>query len=83
MKIDEVKENEYNYILDLSELDKEREKLKGACKVRIFIDEKVLIVQKVYSATKWATNGKEFSLIEIRRASSHQFIPGNSKLFFK
>lgn len=56
-------------------VNEEREKLKGACRVTLFIDE------KVYLPTKWAMNGKEFRLIEIRRTSSHrwghQFIPEN------
>lgn len=60
-------------VLDLATLNKEREKLKGAKKMIIYIEE------EVYLQTKWAINGEAFSLIEIRRVSSHEwghhFIP--------
>lgn len=75
LKIDEVAENDGNLILDLATLNEKRKQLNGARKVTIFIDE------KVYLATKWAMNAKEFNLIEIRRGSAHewghQFIPEN------
>lgn len=67
LKIDDVNENDGNNILNLLELNEERKKLQNACKVIIYISE------KIYLPTKWAIGGKEFSLIEIRRASSHQW----------
>lgn len=54
-------------ILNLSNLNDEREKLHGASKVTIYVNE------EVYLATKWAMNGTDFNLIEIRRASSDEW----------
>lgn len=60
-------------ILDLAVLNKERECLKGAERLTIYLPE------EIYLATKWAMNGVTFSLIDIRRESSHEwghhFIP--------
>lgn len=60
-------------ILDVAALNKEREKLNGAKRMVIHIEE------EIYLPTKWSLNGKEYSLIEIRRVSAdewgHQFIP--------
>lgn len=75
IKIDEVRDNEYNCnqdVLDIAALNEERKQLEGARKVTIFIDE------RVYLATKWAINGMEFDLIELRRTSSHELGAINS-----
>lgn len=66
-------DDDQTIILDVAALNKEREKLNGAEKMIIYVDD------EVYVETKWALNGTEYSLIEIRRVSSHEwghlFIP--------
>lgn len=54
-------------ILNLSALNKERKNLEAAKRLTIYIPE------KIYLETKWAMNGATFSLIEIRRDSSHEW----------
>ncbi|XP_031634390.1 uncharacterized protein LOC116347800 [Contarinia nasturtii] len=57
-----------NYkILDLIALNKEREKLVGAHKITIYVDE------DVYLATKWAMKQTDFSLIRMKRETSYDW----------
>ncbi|XP_031638892.1 uncharacterized protein LOC116351007 [Contarinia nasturtii] len=66
MKIDFVCDRAtFNCVLDVASMHKEREKLMGARKVVIFIDEHVFL------ATKWSTGKTEFGLIEIERGYKH------------
>ena len=55
-------------VLDVRALNRERNKLLGAQKVTIYVDE------EAYLATKWASKGTTFDLIEIRRRSSNDII---------
>lgn len=63
--------DDHGKCLDVAALNKEREKLKGAKRMVIYIPE------YEYLRTKWSLNGMEYSLIEVRRVSSdewgHQF----------
>lgn len=70
-------DDEQNIIVDVTALNEEREKLKGAQKLLIFIQE------EVYLQVKWTRNGKEYSLIEIRRVSSHEWNHFSIPLFKK
>lgn len=54
-------------LLDLFALNKERKKLAGACKTTIYVDEKVFI------ATKWATEKTNYDLIELKRLESREW----------
>ncbi|XP_031635376.1 uncharacterized protein LOC116348494 [Contarinia nasturtii] len=56
-----------NKILDLLALNKEREKLVGAHKITIYVEE------VVYFATKWAMKQKDFKLIEMKRDTSYNW----------
>lgn len=67
MKIDLVRSKDFNGILDLNNLNKQREQLEKARKIMIYIDE------KVYLATKWTEKKTEFNLIEIRRTDQAQW----------
>ncbi|XP_031628909.1 uncharacterized protein LOC116344482 [Contarinia nasturtii] len=60
--------DEETNILDLFELNKMREKLVGACKITIYVEE------DVYLATKWAVKQIEFNLIEIKRSTSYDWL---------
>ncbi|XP_055305039.1 uncharacterized protein LOC129569870 [Sitodiplosis mosellana] len=53
--------------LDLAAWNKEREKLAGARKVTIYVDE------DIYLATKWATNETDYDLIELKRGNSYDW----------
>lgn len=55
-----------NGYLNLHKLNEEREKLNGARKVTIYVDEKVFL------ATKWKTVKSEWAFVEIRRISGYQ-----------
>lgn len=54
-------------LIDLSALNKKREKLFGAKKVVIYLEE------DVYMATKWGNRMHDFKTVEIRRASSYDW----------
>lgn len=56
--------NNETKILDLSTLNYEREHLKRAKKLTIYLTE------MIYLATRWAFNLTEFALIEIKRSTS-------------
>lgn len=56
----------FNRVLNLLELNNQREKLNGAQKVTIYVEEKVFL------ATKWAAVKINFHLIEMKRLSSYQ-----------
>lgn len=55
-------------LTDLPKWNRERAKLNGARKVKIFVDE------QVYLATKWALKATDFGLIEIKRIDAYQGI---------
>lgn len=59
--------DECNEILDLVALNKERDKLVGACKVMIYV------MENVYLATKWAIKQTDFRMIEMKRISSYHW----------
>lgn len=54
-------------ILDLSSLNREREKLTFAKKIMIYVKEEIFL------ATKWNINQTEFSLIEMKRIDSYDW----------
>lgn len=54
-------------IINLVELNKERELLNGAGKVVIYVEE------KVYLTTKWALGDSNFHLIRLKREESYEF----------
>lgn len=51
--------------LDLVALNKQREKLSGACKITIYVDE------VAYFATKWSTTKTDLRFIELKRVQSY------------
>lgn len=53
--------------LDLITLNNERQKLAGACKVTIYIDDKIFV------DTKWAVTTTDLQLIELKRRQSYVF----------
>ncbi|XP_031640983.1 uncharacterized protein LOC116352482 [Contarinia nasturtii] len=55
-------------IVDLFALNKEREKLAGAHKIAIYVED------EVYLATKWAMKQTDFSLIQMKRDTSYDWI---------
>lgn len=55
------------HILDLFEMNKVRGKLYGARKVTIYVKERIFL------ATKFATNNKDYEFVEIKRAESYQW----------
>lgn len=68
MKIAVVNDRmDFNSVLDLILINKEREKLQNARKCTIFVDDNVFI------ATKWATATTEMKLVEIKRANEKEW----------
>lgn len=59
--------NGKNNILDLIELNKQRQQLNEAEKVTIYLDE------VIYLPTKWAMKDTDFSHITMRRSQSHEW----------
>ncbi|XP_031631965.1 uncharacterized protein LOC116346169 [Contarinia nasturtii] len=57
----------YGKKLDLTTLNKEREKLRGARKVTIYVDEKTFL------ETKWNNKSIDLSLVTLKRKESYQF----------
>lgn len=55
------------HILDLFKMNKARAELYGARKVTIYVKERIFL------ATKFATNNKTFEFVEIKRAESYQW----------
>lgn len=64
IRITRLHEGIYLKTLNLPILNRRREKLPDARKVKIFVKD------DLYLVTKWAMNSAEFSMIELRRASS-------------
>lgn len=56
-----------NEIMNLPRWNEEREKLAGAFKVTIYVDE------DIYLATKWATNKTNYDFVEIKRLTSYEW----------
>lgn len=68
IKIDFMKSKDFNGILNLRRLNKQRKLLEKPRKLILFVDERVFI------ATKWAEEKTEFNLIEMRRAESMEWV---------
>lgn len=60
-----------NTIIDLPALNRERRLLRGACKIRIYVNE------SIYLATKWATMNTDFDLVELKRGQAYEWKHGN------
>lgn len=58
-----------NNVVDLVALNKARKRLHGACKLTIYVEEKVFL------ATKWAAEPTKCSLIELNRAGATEWNP--------
>lgn len=69
MKVDDIEDGTHfeKNVIDLMAINKERQKLNGACKITIYVK------NTIFLATKYAIMKTNFNYIELKRNESHEW----------